>query len=92
MVVAGFVVGGTSGSGELAWVAGPVVTGAVVTGVRADLAWADAAWVDAAWLDCGDEPHPVRLPARMAAATMAIAIGNLLMPHPLVRRPVMSRS
>jgi hypothetical protein len=77
MVVAGFVVGGASGSGELAWVAGAVVTGAVVTGVRAD-----AAWVDAAWLDCGDEPHPVRLPARMAAATMAIAIGNLLMPTP----------
>jgi hypothetical protein len=83
MVVAGFVVGGASGSGELAWVA----AGVVVTGVRAD-----AAWVDAAWLDRGDEPHPVRLPARMAAATMAIAIGNLLMPHPLVRRPVMSRS
>ena len=77
MVVAGFVDGGATGSGESAWVAGAVVTGAVVAGV-----WADAAVVDAAWVDGGDEPHPVRLPARKAA--MAIAIGNFLMPHPLV--------
>jgi hypothetical protein len=79
MVVAGFVDGGATGSGEPAWVAGAVVTGAVVAGV-----WAGAAVVDAAWVDGGDEPHPVRLPARIAAATMVIAIGNALMPHPLV--------
>jgi hypothetical protein len=77
MVVAGFVVGGASGTGELAWVAGAVVTGAVVVDV-----WADAGWVDAAWLDDGDEPQPAKLPASTAAA--AIAIGDFLMPHPLV--------
>jgi hypothetical protein len=79
IVVAGLVVGGASGTGELAWVAGAVVTGAVVVGV-----WADAGWVDAAWLDDGDEPQPAKLPARLAVATMAIAIGDFLMPHPLV--------
>ena len=87
MVVAGFVVGGASGSGELAWVAGAGVTGAEVTGVEAD-----AGWVDAACVDDGDEPQPDKLPARMAAATTANAIGDFLMAHPLVCRPVMSRS
>src|SRR5579862_5620284 len=85
MVVAGFVVGGASGSGELAWVAGAVVTGAVVTGV-----WADAAWVDAACVDDGDEPQADTLPARTAAATMAI--GDFLIPTPWSARPAMSRS
>src|SRR5579864_5376905 len=74
MVVAVFVVGGASGTGELA-----VATGAVVVGV-----WADAGWVDAAWLDDGDEPQPAKLPARLAVATIASAIGDFLMPHPLV--------
>ena len=89
MVVAGFVVGGASGAGALAWVAGAVVTGAAVTGavvlgVWAAAAWVDATWVDAAWLDDGDEPQPAKVPARLAAATMANAIGDFLMPHPLV--------
>jgi len=76
-VVAGFVVGGASGSGELAWVAGAVVIGAVVTGVCED-----AAWVDATCVDDGDEPQPDKLPVKMAVAMTANAIGDFLMPHP----------
>lgn len=83
MVVAGFAVGGASGSGELAWVAGAVATGAVVTGAVVTGVWADAAWVDAVCVADGDEPQPGKLPARVAAATMANAIDDFLMPPPL---------
>jgi hypothetical protein len=94
------VVDGAAGAGELAWVAGAVVAGTVIAGaVVAGAVVAGAAvagalvvgvWVDAAWAVGGDEPQADRLPARIAAAAMAI--GNLLMPHPLVCQPVMSRS